>query len=1035
MDPRVTAIVVARNGGDHLGRTLLALAEQTRQPDAIIAIDCASSDRTAAILAEFGPTHLISVPERLPFGSAVETAVRVMAPPQSEHEWLWLLAQDSAPEPDALRLLLGTVEVSPSVAVAGPKQVDWEDRSFIRELGEAVTPLGATVALVEDELDQAQHDGRSDVLAVGPAGMLVRQSVWEALGGFDPGLPSVDDGLDFCIRARLAGFRVTLVPTAVVATAGDGVAGAPRSKRATARIRLGRERRQAQLHRRLAYAPGAVVWLHWLSLVPLAVLRSIGRLVGKQPGLIGGEFSAAFRVAFSGIRVGAARRAIARNRSAGWDAIAPLRIPLAEVRRARAQKRDLALAATLGERRSLDFFAAGGAWVVGAMLLVGIGLFFTLLNAPALAGGGLLPLSETIGRVWQNASYGWRDLGLGFTGAADPFTAVLAVLGSLMFWQPSSALVILYFAALPLSAMGAWLLAARLTDRGGPRAFAGIAWALSPALLAGLQTGRPAAVIAHILLPWLFFAGLAASRSWASAATTSLLAAGVLACAPSLAPALAVIWVISLVLARRRAGRLVYLPVPALALFAPLIWEQGARSTWLGLVADPGVPEAGTATHPWWFVLGTPDAAVGGWAPLLSGLGLAPWMTGLIIPVLLIPLAALAVLSLFLRGSARAAGALGVALLGFATAVLASRVAVASSGPHAIGVWPGAGLSLYWLGIVVAATIALSTLGRFAVAPVWVSSLALAVAVAPVALALPLGHSAVQAGTGQTLPAVVTADAATHPRVGTLVLTPQADGASAQLVRGDGASLDDQSTLATTARGLTAGSSSLAVLAGNLLSRSGMDETTELNRLGIGFVLLEQPAAAGSAATQVASRGRSALDGNALLTSIGSTPQGQLWSYRSGRAPTPPAARIPPRAGEPLATIVTTAQFIVLAVTLLLAIPIGGARVRLDPIVPAPRAPARRPRRPRPATRRATADDGEDDVEQAVRGDRADHPVPESALAPAEETEAAPDPDARPEDAAGSTDPAGRSIPDHDHDLDREGAPAFAPSMGGEGGR
>ena len=37
------------------------------------------------------------------------------------------------------------------------------------------------------EVDQGQHDGRSDVLAVGTAGMLVRREVWDRLGGPDPG--------------------------------------------------------------------------------------------------------------------------------------------------------------------------------------------------------------------------------------------------------------------------------------------------------------------------------------------------------------------------------------------------------------------------------------------------------------------------------------------------------------------------------------------------------------------------------------------------------------------------------------------------------------------------------------------------------------------------------------------------------------------------------------------------------------------------------------------------------------------------------
>ncbi len=44
------------------------------------------------------------------------------------------------------------------MAAAGPKLVEWDDQHTIREFGEAMTQFGAAVNLVENELDQAQHD-------------------------------------------------------------------------------------------------------------------------------------------------------------------------------------------------------------------------------------------------------------------------------------------------------------------------------------------------------------------------------------------------------------------------------------------------------------------------------------------------------------------------------------------------------------------------------------------------------------------------------------------------------------------------------------------------------------------------------------------------------------------------------------------------------------------------------------------------------------------------------------------------------------
>ncbi|MFP3435580.1 hypothetical protein SB781_38110, partial [Paraburkholderia sp. SIMBA_061] len=82
------------------------------------------------------------------------------------------------------------------------------------------------------------------------------------------------------------GFRVTLVAHARVAIAGDGLAGPNLSPKWSVRRRLAGERRRAQLHRRMAYAPGWTVPLHWLTLVPLAILRGLVRLLRKEPGSI-----------------------------------------------------------------------------------------------------------------------------------------------------------------------------------------------------------------------------------------------------------------------------------------------------------------------------------------------------------------------------------------------------------------------------------------------------------------------------------------------------------------------------------------------------------------------------------------------------------------------------------------------------------------------------------------------------------------------------------------------------------------------------
>jgi GT2 family glycosyltransferase len=928
MQPRVTAIVVAHNGGAHLKRTLESLAAQSRRPDATVFVNIASTDDTETVLSAAGPTHQISVRDGTSFGSAIAQATQFAAGPNANDEWFWLLGQDNAPSQDALAQLLAAVEVAPSVAVAGPKLMAVDKTNWISEFGHTITRFGASVSLVTGELDQAQHDTRDDVLGVAAAGMLVRRSLWEKLGGFDPGLPSIDAALDFSIRARLAGHRVVVVPGARVSSAGGPEVFGRKSSSARRTFRIARA---AQLHRRLVYSPAWALVIHWLSLVPVAIIRVVGDLIAKRPGAIGGEIGAAFSVAFSG-GIGAARRNLRKNRSVGWEAIAPLRMPSSEVRELRAQAREAettdfesATAAATAQQPRAGFVAHAGLWVVLIMGVVGILAFGALLGSNAVTGGGLRPLSDTVGALWSNIGIGWRDVGTGLVGAADPFATVLAVLGSLTFWNPSESIVVLYLVALPLAALGAWFAARRVSRGPWLPALAAILWAFSPPLLSALSGGHLGAAIAHLLLPWLFLTALGAARSWASSAGAALLFAVVAAAAPSIVPALLALFVVLLIARPTRIHRTVGIPIPALVLFAPLIVQQLRAGHPFALLADPGVPVVEPEPSGWHLALGDATGGMHGWPAVLSGLSVPGISAPILVAALIAPLAVLALLSLFLPGSRRAIPALFVAFLGFATASLAHTVQLGAVGADPVTVWSGSGLSIFWLGLLAAALCALDAIGRVAT-PVSVLAVLTTSALAiPLLGSLVIGTAQVSGSSGRIMPALVSAEAQNSPTIGTMVITSLGtSGISVGLERGQGATLDDQSTLVSTKAQADEVDARLASLAGNLAARSGYDFAAELKALGISFILVPQ----GDDGDDTYRTTVEALDGNETLTPVGSTATGLLWRF-DGAVDAPPVH--PGNTDSVWGQWYLTILGVVFGVTLLLAIPIGGRDRRRRP--------------------------------------------------------------------------------------------------------
>jgi len=185
------------------------------------------------------------------------------------------------------------------------------------------------VALAERELDQAQYDRLSDVLAVGEAGMLIHADTLRSIGGFDAALPGLDAGLDLCVRVRLQGHRIVVVPRAVVdvgSSSADWNAG--KKLPATTHDYLSL---RAWLYRRLVYTPLWAFLPLLLAMLPWSVIRAAGQLVAKRPDRMFSEVSAALAVLVQLPSVLSARKNLNDARTTSWEAIDALRMSSRDV--------------------------------------------------------------------------------------------------------------------------------------------------------------------------------------------------------------------------------------------------------------------------------------------------------------------------------------------------------------------------------------------------------------------------------------------------------------------------------------------------------------------------------------------------------------------------------------------------------------------------------------------------------------------------------------------------------------------------------
>jgi len=364
--------------------------------------------------------------------------------------------------------------------------------------------MGQRVALAERELDQAQYDRLSDVLAVGEAGMLIHADTLRSIGGFDAALPGLDAGLDLCVRVRLQGHRIVVVPRAVVDVGSSSVDwNAGKKLPATTHDYLSL---RAWLYRRLVYTSLWAFLPLLLAMLPWSIIRAAGQLVAKRPDRMFSEVSAALAVLGQLPSVLSARKNLNDARTTSWEAIDALRMSSRDV----AKKRAIAREEKWAKREEQEGAEPSPRalpqlpWLALALVAVAGAVFGPWWGSTALIGGGALPLAATIQDAWAQA---WSVIPTqwGFDASAlpaDPAALLFALLGSLTWWAPSTSVVYLFGVAIPLAGVIAWWGFLPISFRQSfVTTLSALLWALSPTFLVAISEGRIGAVMAHLALP------------------------------------------------------------------------------------------------------------------------------------------------------------------------------------------------------------------------------------------------------------------------------------------------------------------------------------------------------------------------------------------------------------------------------------------------------------------------------------------------------------------------------------------------------
>jgi GT2 family glycosyltransferase len=225
MNPSVSIIILNYNGKKFLGENCLyrcvsSVLNSDYPNFEVIFFDNGSRDDSVKFIKEnFSANNklkIIASPKNYGYSAGNNIALRY-----AKGKYVVLLNNDVEVKSNWLRELIEVMEADPTIAIAQSKILSF-DGVTIQTAGNVLDITLSTYHVGFGEKDNGQYDRIFEITFASGAALIVRRSLIEKIGMFDPNYFFYHDDCDLCWRARLAGFKIVSVPSSIVYHKGKG---------------------------------------------------------------------------------------------------------------------------------------------------------------------------------------------------------------------------------------------------------------------------------------------------------------------------------------------------------------------------------------------------------------------------------------------------------------------------------------------------------------------------------------------------------------------------------------------------------------------------------------------------------------------------------------------------------------------------------------------------------------------------------------------------------------------------------------------